>query len=224
MASGPCVAMELVAIDAVQRWRVLIGPTNTEVAKLKAPSSLRALFGTDTTRNAVHGADSYGAGQQEIKYFFKDRKFGFSARLRNCSLCIIKPHAVLDGVSGVIIDAILKKFNVSAMELIKLNRQQTSRFYEVYQGVLPDYCAMTHELAYGPSIALEISDNVDPAVCPVESFREFCGPLDSQLAQALRPTTLRAHFGVNKVKNGVHATDLPDDGAAECKFIFNKEY
>lgn len=25
MASGPCVAMELVAIDAVQRWRVLIG-------------------------------------------------------------------------------------------------------------------------------------------------------------------------------------------------------
>lgn len=59
--------------------------------------------------------------------------------------------------------------------------------------------AMTHELAYGPCIALEISDKVDPSVCPVESFREFCGPIDAQLAQALRPNTLRAHFGKNKV-------------------------
>ena len=35
------------------------GPTSSEVAKMKAPHSLRAQFGTDCTRNACHGSDSH---------------------------------------------------------------------------------------------------------------------------------------------------------------------
>ena len=50
--------MELVADSAVDKWRQLIGPTNTLKAKEEAPHSLRALFGTDGTKNAVHGSDS----------------------------------------------------------------------------------------------------------------------------------------------------------------------
>jgi nucleoside diphosphate kinase len=50
--------LELVKDNAVEEWRKLIGPTNTEVAKRDAPNSLRAIFGTDGTKNAVHGSDS----------------------------------------------------------------------------------------------------------------------------------------------------------------------
>jgi len=53
-----CVGMELVADGAIQKWRNFIGPTNTATAKMEAPRSIRALFGSDGTKNAVHGSDS----------------------------------------------------------------------------------------------------------------------------------------------------------------------
>ena len=58
MSSGNIVAMELVASDAIAKWRRLIGPTNAETAREQAPQSLRAQFGTDNTQNACHGSDA----------------------------------------------------------------------------------------------------------------------------------------------------------------------
>lgn len=49
--------LELVSENAIDKWRNIIGPTNSSQAKVEAPSSLRAIFGTDNTRNAVHGSD-----------------------------------------------------------------------------------------------------------------------------------------------------------------------
>lgn len=58
MSSDFVVAMELVSDDCIAKWRGLIGPTNCHVARAEAPNSIRALFGTDGTKNAVHGSDS----------------------------------------------------------------------------------------------------------------------------------------------------------------------
>ncbi len=58
MSGDVIVAMELVADRAVEKWRELIGPTNSLTARSSAPNSLRALFGTDGSKNAVHGSDS----------------------------------------------------------------------------------------------------------------------------------------------------------------------
>lgn len=52
------VGLELIANDAVSNWRKLIGPTDSIKAKKEAPNTLRALFGTDGTKNACHGSDS----------------------------------------------------------------------------------------------------------------------------------------------------------------------
>ena len=49
ITSDVVVGMELVADNAIEKWRKLIGPTNTLKAKDEAPESLRALFGTDGT-------------------------------------------------------------------------------------------------------------------------------------------------------------------------------
>lgn len=58
MTSDVVVGMELVAENAVKRWREVLGPTNSTVAKSDAPNSIRGRFGTDGTRNASHGSDS----------------------------------------------------------------------------------------------------------------------------------------------------------------------
>ena len=55
----------------------------------------------------------------------------------------------------------------------------------------------------------------------VPSLRELCGPHDPELARTVRPKSLRAVFGQDKAKNGVHCTDLVEDGILEVEYFFN---
>ena len=70
MSSGPLVALALRKRKAITAWRSLCGPTSTETAKEKAPKSLRAKFGTDNTKNAVHGSDSPESAARELAFHF----------------------------------------------------------------------------------------------------------------------------------------------------------
>jgi nucleoside-diphosphate kinase len=97
ITSGRIVAMELSGDKAISKWRSIIGPTDSEKAKLEAPSSIRGLYGTNKTKNAVHGSDAKETAQKEISFFFEDYEFKPCATLDNCTLCIIKPHAVSKG-------------------------------------------------------------------------------------------------------------------------------
>lgn len=106
ITSDVAVGMELVKDGSIQAWRSFIGPTNTEKAKAEAPGSLRALFGTDGTKNAVHGSDSLQSSARENGFFFGGQ-MKTTACLNNCSLCIIKPHIVKEGLLGQVIDMIL---------------------------------------------------------------------------------------------------------------------
>jgi nucleoside-diphosphate kinase len=54
----------------------------------------------------------------------------------------------------------------------------------------------------------------------VSRLREVVGPFDPEIARHLRPKSVRSLFGVDRVKNAVLCTDLPDDGPLECKFFF----
>ena len=45
MSAGPVVALVLAKENAIQDWRLLMGPTNPEEAKELYPDSVRALFG-----------------------------------------------------------------------------------------------------------------------------------------------------------------------------------
>jgi len=71
--SDVVTGMELVAENAVERWRQTIGPTRTFQAKQSAPGSIRALFGTDDTKNAVHGSDSGPSWKRECDFFFQNK-------------------------------------------------------------------------------------------------------------------------------------------------------
>ena len=219
MSSGPIVAMEIVGEDAIAKWRQLIGPTNSEVAKAEAPGSIRAHFGTDNTMNAAHGSDAIETADQELNFFFGSR-VGACAALKNCTLCIIKPSALVAGYAGLAIDQLLNRFRITAMELFRLDRSNASEFFEVYRGVVPEFSSMVDELTSGPFIAIEVSD---PGASDeiVEKLRAFCGPVDPEIARVLRPGSLRAQFGINKIQNAIHCTDLPEDGELEAEYFFN---
>lgn len=220
MTSDVCVGMQLTATNGIAGWRSFIGPTNTEKAKAEAPNSIRALFGTDGTKNAVHGSDSTVSAAREADFFFggdpATRPMKTTGVLNNCSLCLIKPHIIREGKLGQVIDMILLAgFEISACEMFNLSRPIIEEFYDVYKGVLPEYLPIIEHLSNGPTVALEIrQENA------VSSFREFVGPNDPEIARYLKADTLRAKFGVDKVKNAVHCTDMPEDGVLECEYFF----
>lgn len=57
-------------------------------------------------------------------------------------------------------------------------------------------------------------------MCVRDDASLVVGPLDPEIARVLRPDSLRAKFGFDKVRNAVHCTDLPEDGALETHYFF----
>jgi nucleoside-diphosphate kinase len=70
MISGPVVACVLEGDNAIKRVRDIIGPTDSQEARQVAPSSIRALFGTDKGKNAIHASDSKESADYEIPFIF----------------------------------------------------------------------------------------------------------------------------------------------------------
>ena len=67
MSSGPIVAAILEKENAVEGYRTLIGATNPENA---AEGTVRKLYATNMTENAVHGSDSDENANIEADFFF----------------------------------------------------------------------------------------------------------------------------------------------------------
>ncbi|XP_030890828.1 nucleoside diphosphate kinase 7 isoform X4 [Leptonychotes weddellii] len=219
ITSGPTIAMEILRDDAICEWKRLLGPANSGMARTDAPGSLRALFGTDGIRNAVHGPNSFASAAREMELFFPSSGVcgpANTAKFTNCTCCIIKPHAISEGLLGKILMAIRDAgFDISAMQMFNMDRVNVEEFYEVYKGVVSEYNEMVTEMYSGPCVAMEIQQNN-----PTKTFREFCGPADPEIARHLRPGTLRAVFGKTKIQNAVHCTDLPEDGLLEVQYFF----
>ncbi|TFK09597.1 beta,beta-carotene 15,15'-monooxygenase [Platysternon megacephalum] len=72
MSSGPLVAMVLARHNAIAYWKELIGPSNSIRAKETYPDSLRAIYGTDDLRNAVHGSIRFSSAEREIRFMFPE--------------------------------------------------------------------------------------------------------------------------------------------------------
>lgn len=218
LCSDAITVMELVGENSVDKWKQLMGPEDPNGWR-SAQNTLRGQFGTDTVQNAVYGSDSESQAAEDIEFFFgpNRKQFAQTAVFDNCSLCVVKPHIVSSGGMGKIIDDILARgFEISAAQIFKEYRPNIEEFFEVYKHVLPEYGDMVTELLSGPFLAMEIRSED-----AVASFREFVGPSDPEIAKTLRPHTLRARYGHDKIKNGIHCTDLPEDGGLEVEYFFN---
>ncbi len=67
MTRGPIVVMALERDDAVQHYRKVIGATDPSKADA---GTIRKLFGSNVSENAVHGSDSEENGRVECAFFF----------------------------------------------------------------------------------------------------------------------------------------------------------
>lgn len=219
VTSAPVVALHLVGDDCIGRWSRLLGPIDPDQAKQTAPQSLRARYGSSVLRNVAHGAEDPRAAAQDLPAVFgpdSPIRARNSAVLTDCTLGIIKPHAVAQGLASDIVQAILDaRLEITALMVAHLSTVDAEDFLEVYKGVVPEYRAMVDQLTSGPCWAIALhGDGVQQA------FRTLCGPHEPEIARALRPHSLRARHGVDKVCNAVHCTDLPEDSGLEVEFFF----
>ncbi len=67
MTSGPVIPAALERDDAVPYLREVMGATNSAEA---ADGTVRALYGTNIERNAIHGSDSPENAAIELAFFF----------------------------------------------------------------------------------------------------------------------------------------------------------
>ncbi|XP_049579300.1 nucleoside diphosphate kinase homolog 7 [Syngnathus scovelli] len=215
LSSGPVIAMELVGDEAVSVWKNLLGASDVAAPHKETPQSARGHLGSDK----AHSSDSLTAAARELEFFFPTTICHGpvnTAQYSQSTCCIIKPHAVSEGLAGKIINAIAAAgFSISALQMFKVDRANAEEFYEVYKGVVAEYMDMVTELSLGPCLVLELQ-GADVA----KTFRDFCGPADPAIARHLRPSTLRAIYGTDKVKNAVHCTDLPEDAILEVQYFF----
>lgn len=64
-----------------------------------------------------------------------------SATFKDCTCCVVKPHVVIEGNLGAILEHISKsgKFVVTAMAMFTVKVSNALEFYEIYKGVLSEY-------------------------------------------------------------------------------------
>ncbi|XP_068828500.1 thioredoxin domain-containing protein 3 [Capricornis sumatraensis] len=72
LAEGTSLVMILTKWNAVSDWRRLMGPTDPEEARLLSPDSIRAQFGENILKNAVHGASNMEEAMETISSMFED--------------------------------------------------------------------------------------------------------------------------------------------------------
>ncbi|XP_075975151.1 nucleoside diphosphate kinase homolog 7-like [Anticarsia gemmatalis] len=214
--------LELVGRDAVESAIKIVGDKDPLKAE---PDTIRALYGLDAVRNCVHVSSNVEDALFDIDYFFpppalRSSRLTLTATLSNCTLCIVKPHAVREGKLGAALEEIDSAgFDITALNMFIVENINAAEFYEVYKGIVPEYKGMVEELASGPCVAMEIvakDKNVNTAV----EFRKLVGPADPEIARLLRPQTMRAKLGNTKVQNAIHCSDLAEDGLLEVEYFF----
>lgn len=67
ITSGPVVVARLEGEGAIDVWRTMMGPTDPASAP---PGTIRGDHGLVITQNIVHGSDSPGSAERELKLFF----------------------------------------------------------------------------------------------------------------------------------------------------------
>ena len=138
-----------------------------------------------------------------------------TATFSNCAVLVVKPHAVT-AHAGTILQRIQNEgFEVTALAMFRLSCADAEDFLEVYAGVVPEHRKLVDHLSSGQLWALEVR-----AERCVEALRAVCGPHDPEISRVLYPQSLRAQLGEDRVRNGVHCTDLPEDGPLESEFFF----
>lgn len=164
-----------------------------------------------------HNVLQYCHFTRQPEWFFIPGKFVSTAQIdEHSTLGILRPRILKEGQVGDVLQAILdSRFEISALELFRLDAMTAEEFWQVYRGVMPQYNELIRYMASGPCVVIEVrGQNAQ------QEFQEFCGPFDVEIAQILRPQSLRAKYGKSNLFNAIHCTECPEDSPLEGQYFF----
>ncbi|KAJ7372866.1 Thioredoxin domain-containing protein 3 [Desmophyllum pertusum] len=228
MSSGPCMTLLLskagdspdVSDGTIEYFRDLIGPKDVNIAKEEAPTSLRALYGTDTVMNAVHACDSAESAARELAFFYPDfvaptviqkRK---KKRLQR-TLALIRPDALRTSRESILGKIQEAGFTIAMSKEITLSRDQAEAFYSEHKD--SDFFeTLVTNMASGPMMALCLARED-----AVEGWREILGPKEISVAAEQAPDSLRHQFQVEDSPiNPLHGSDSTETAEKEIQQFF----
>lgn len=134
--------------------------------------------------------------------------------MKNRTLAIIKPDAVNNGYSGLIIDRIIKeKFKILGVKILKLSMKEAERFYAIHRGK-EFFSDLTTFMSSSACIVLTLEkDNA------VEAWRKVIGDTNPKNADI---GTIRKIYAKNVGENAVHGSDSNENAALEIAFFFDE--
>ncbi|CAB1112844.1 unnamed protein product [Ectocarpus sp. CCAP 1310/34] len=226
MSSGPIVQLCLEKVGAIKAWKELAGPTNSTDAKTLEPSSIRALYGTCGTKNAVHGSDSFASALREINFCFDQA--GKAA-------AVVAPAEETAPAGGaeqksngrdgsVDGDDILNVLAYRGFAVLKtatrvMEDSEARSFYQEYSSETWFKDACTSMAGRGETTAICVS-----RVKGVASLQALAGPADPKEAKERAPRSLRAIYGEDTVNNAVHASASVKSATRELNFWFPESF
>ena len=193
---------------------------------IKKIDSLLSSYHEKYGKDIIHATSSEEA-IRFTEFLYKERPP--TATYSNCTCCVLKPHIVKSRQIGSILHYLYSnQYEISAMKLCHLNQFEAMEFFKVYEGICKEFSHMVQSLCSGPCIAMEVKvkcesnkeDYVEDEHVVV-SFRRFAGPWNVDMARELHPESIRGKFGINRVENAIHCTDLKEDATHEVQYFFN---
>jgi len=205
------VALCLEGKQAIERWKLLCGPDDSEQARQIAPNSIRALFGTDVLQNAVHASDSHTIADHEISLFCPIIQTRVSR-----TLFLIKTEALEheEDICSFLED---REFHILKKRRIQLTEERARLLFQ-NQSDLPDHAKMCRQVSSGPVIAMIIS-----RLASVEVANQVAGPQNPKKARISVPWTLRAQYGIDDIKNAVYTSSNKEDAERELCILFSAQ-
>ncbi|CDM66755.1 nucleoside-diphosphate kinase [Pyrinomonas methylaliphatogenes] len=132
----------------------------------------------------------------------------------NLTLGIIKPDAVRQGKIGLILQRIIDRgFNIRAMKLIRMTREEAEGFYAVHRE-RPFFGELTAFMSSGPCVVM-VLEKEDA----VRAWRDLMGATDPAKAAE---GTIRKEFGSSVGENAVHGSDSDENAAIEIAYFFSR--
>ncbi|CAN0177157.1 unnamed protein product [Ectocarpus sp. 6 AP-2014] len=248
MSSGPIVQLCLEKVGAIKAWRELAGPTNSTDAKTLEPSSIRALYGTCGTKNAVHGSDSFASALREINFCF-DQAAEVAAVVAPAEETAPAGGAEqnINGRDGGVDggyneDGFAKEEKTLALLKPGISELHSDDILSVlaYRGfIVRKTATRVMEESEARSFYQEYSSETwfkdactsmaergeTTAICisgvkGVASLQALAGPGDPKEAKERAPRSLRATYGEDTVNNAVHASASVESATRDLNFWF----
>ncbi|MGB3479236.1 MAG: nucleoside-diphosphate kinase [bacterium] len=133
----------------------------------------------------------------------------------NKTLLIIKPDSVRRNLIGKILNQIIDAgFNVRAMKMVWLGKEQGGEFYAIHKGK-DFYDWLVNFISSGPIVVCCLEHPAGPA-----RLREVVGATDPKKAAQ---GTVRNLYGSSVGENAVHASAPDEDPDREIKFFFDEK-